>query len=362
MKKNSHLYASSRAISKMLAVLALIIIIVVVSGGAYVLVVTVPSQQKLSSTPTPTPTPTLAPTNPTPKAVVTPTPQPLVTPTPKPAVTSAPTQPTPTPVQPAITAIPSPPPPTVTPAPTPTAIATPTPSPTPTSSPTISPTPTLSPTPTPSPTPTATPTPTPTTTPIPKYSLSQAVTAGYIEANITGHSGLGAIFGVSSGDSIIVNIKRQVNYTIEITPMPTGTLLAASGNTQNMAVLKLRGLSTALGYYPRDTILLDTSSATQWLFSGYCVNFHKSNPSSSTLFTEGGLADANVIKIFNSLNQLPTNVTTIGAIQTAVSVVTDNVSLSELQSTWPSFVSEVQNARTILEKAGINISTVRLFT
>ena len=128
-----------------------------------------------------------------------------------------------------------------------------------------------------------------------------------------------------------------------------------------MAVLKLQGLETGLGYYARDRIMLDTSTATQWLFSGYCVNFHKSNPSSSTLFTQSGLADANVIKIFNSLNQLPSNVTTIGAIQTAVSVVTDNVSRSELQSTWPSFVSEIQNARTILENAGIDISNSLLF-
>ena len=128
-----------------------------------------------------------------------------------------------------------------------------------------------------------------------------------------------------------------------------------------MAILKLQGLESGLGYYPRDKIILDTSTATQWLFSGYCVNFHKSNPTSSTLFTQSGLADANVIKIFNVLNQLPSNVNTTGAIQTAVSVVTDNVSRSELQSTWPSFVSEIQNARAILEKAGIDISNAQLF-
>jgi hypothetical protein len=307
----------------MLAAIALIIIVVIVSSGAYVLVVTISSQQNLTSTPTPTPT--LAPTNPTPKSTITPTPRPIVTPTPKSAVTPAPAQSSPTPVQPAITPTPSPPPSTVTPTPTPTATSTPTP------------------------------------TPTPKYSLSEAVAAGYVEANITGYSGLGAIFGTSSGDSIIVNIKRLVSYTIEIDPIPTGTLLVTSGNAQNMAVLKLRGLEAGLGYYTRDRILLDTPTATQWLFSGYCVNFHKSNPTSTTIFTESGSADANVIKIFNILNQLPSNVTTNGAIQTAVSVVTDNVSRNELQSTWPSFVSEIQNARTILEKAGIDISNAQLF-
>ena len=321
-----HPNVSSRAISKMLAALALIIIIVVVSSGAYVLVV-LPSPQNHAATPTLTPT--LGATE------LSPTPSPIVTPTPTAAVTSPPTPVYPTPVQSVIT-------------PTPNA-----PTPTPTMKPTDAPTPT------PSPTPTKTPTPTPT--PIPKYSLSEAVAAGYIEANITGRSSLGSISGTSSGDSILVNIKRLTSYTIEINPLPTGTLLVTSGDAQNMAVLKLRGLYTALGYYPRDTILLDASTSTQWLFSGYCVNFHKGNPSSSTLFVEGGLADANVIKIFNVLNQLPTNVTTIGAIQTAISVVTDNVSLSELQSTWPSSVSEIPNAKTILQTAGIDISNARLF-
>ncbi|MCL4429489.1 MAG: hypothetical protein M1167_01935 [Chloroflexi bacterium] len=335
---------SSRALSKALIALSLIIIIAVVSAGAYVLIVTYP--QNPGSTPSPTPNPSPTPINsPTPTPTIKPTTPPTVTPAPNSSATTAPIQPTPTP-----TLSVSP-----TPSPSPQPTASPTPTPSPTGTPT--PTPTSSPAPTSGPTPTATPIPTPTPAPAaPKYSLSEAVSAGYVEANITGYPG-----GASSGDSIVVNIRRLTSYPIEIDPLPTGTLLVTSSSAQNMAVLKLEGLKSGLGYYPRDTILLDTTNPTQWLFSGYCVNFHRSNPSSSTLFTQSGLADANVIKIFNVLDQLPSSVTTLGAIQTAVSVVTDDVSHSELQSTWPSFVSEIQNARTILEKAGIDISKAQLF-
>lgn len=155
-----------------------------------------------------------------------------------------------------------------------------------------------------------------------------------------------------------------MNYTIEIEAIPTGTLLVPSSvNTQNMAVLRLQGLvKPGNKYAVRDRIVLDTSDSVQYLFSGYCVNFNKDNPSESTVFTMNGLADANVIKIFNVLNQPSENVTKIAAIQTAVFAVTDNVSRSELQSRFSATATDIQNAKTILEKAGIDTTNKRLFT
>jgi hypothetical protein len=347
MTKTLRLLASPRATSKMLAAISLIIVIIIVLGSAaYILTVSTPSPPTPTSTPTPTPSLPL--TNPTDTPTETATPPPTITPTPRSSVTSPPTQSTPKPTL------------TTTDYPTPTASPSPTPTPQPTASATPTPTPTPAPTPTATPKPTPSPSPTPT--PIPKYSLSQAVEAGYVEANITGYSGIGALLGSSSGNVIRLNVHRLVNYTVEIDMLPTGTLLATSTNAQNMAVLKLTGLYLYLNYYePTNRIILDETSWQQYIIEGYCVNFHKGNPTSSTMFTQSGLADANVVKIFNVLNQLPTNVTTTGAIQTAISVVTDNPSRSELQATWPSFVSEIPNAKTILETAGVNISNAQLF-
>jgi hypothetical protein len=301
------LLTSKSAITRIEAIAVIILIVIVAAaGGAFILSITKPSRNGSVISPITTPTP--APDSPTP------TPMPSLTPTPTHSPTSTPT---------------------TTPKPSQTAA------------------------------PTTQPTPTPSPTPIPKYSLSEAIAAGYVEANITGKMGLITIFGgVSSGDSIILNIKRLVNYTIEIEAIPTGTLLVAgSGDTQNMAVLNLQGLvKTESTYAVRDRIILDTPNSVQYLFSGYCVNFNRNNPTTSTLFTPSGLADANVLKIYSILNQLPSNVTGIAAIQTAVFVVTDNVSRAELQSRFPSGVPEIQNAKLILEKAGIDISNAKLFT
>ena len=74
------------------------------------------------------------------------------------------------------------------------------------------------------------------------------------------------------------------------------------------------------------------------------------------------MADVDVIKIYDVLDQLPENVTGISAVQTAVFVVTDDISMAELESRFPSGVDEVENAITILETAGIDISTKILFS
>ena len=137
-----------------------------------------------------------------------------------------------------------------------------------------------------------------------------------------------------------------------------------SGNAQNMAVVELEGLylNELMGYYLRDSIVLDTQDSVSYLYSAYCVSFENDNPTGETLFTQSGMATPEVIKVYNVLDQLPENVTGVAAIQTAVFVVTDNISLADLQSRFLDGVDEVQNARTILETAGIDISTKALFS
>jgi len=193
-----------------------------------------------------------------------------------------------------------------------------------------------------------------------RYSLSEAVEAGYVEANITGITYM--LSGVSSGDSIILHIKRLVNYTIEIDTIPTGTLLTASGNAQNMAVLALKGLNGGLFYKPVDRIILDIADALEYLFSAYCVDFDKPNPTKETTFYINEMADEEVLKVFKVLDDLPEDVATIAAIQTAIFVITDDITLEELENRFPSGLNQTDNARKILEKAGIDISTKRLFT
>jgi hypothetical protein len=193
--------------------------------------------------------------------------------------------------------------------------------------------------------------------------LADALASGCIDANITGRYSLSAMSGVSAGDSIIVNILRKVNYTIEIENIPTGTLLTSSGNTQAMAILDLRGKNMMLNSFtPVNAIILDTSTWQDYVFSAYCVNIHGSIPSSSTIFQISGMADQNIQKIYSSLDKHPSSNSEVAALQTAIYVVTDNVSTSQLQNLFPSGVAEIQNAKAILDKAGIDTSKAALFT
>jgi hypothetical protein len=352
MTKSLRMLSSKSAITRIQAIFVIILVAVVafIGGSYYQIGSNPPSQDNSSPQPKAPPslTPISSPTHSTytpgvsPTSITTPTNIPSQPPSPSPTINSASsaTQ-TPTPTSAS---------PTSTPATSPPSSSTPTPIPVQSETPYVAPTPIKTPTPTP--------TPTPAPTPIPKYSLAEALIAGYIEANITGYK-----LGSSSGDSIILDLKRLVNYTIEIEKFPTGTLLVANGKEQSMAILRLKGLFDFLrdGYYARDKIILDSTNKVSYLFSGYCVSFSKPNPSIITRFSVSGTADADVLKIFGVLGQLPDNVTGVAAVQTAVFVVTDNVSLSELESRFSSGVVEIQNARTILEAAGVNVSSKKLF-
>ena len=195
-----------------------------------------------------------------------------------------------------------------------------------------------------------------------RYSLLKALEAELIEANITGVSVI--IGGVSSGDSIILHVKRLAEYVIEIEPLPTGTVLEASGGAQKMVVLGLKGKFRhgELFYSPTDRILLWYFDIAKYLFSGYCVEFEKPNPDRDTLFSVGGMAREDVRKILHVLGELPENVTSVSAIQTAIFVLTDDISLEELESRFKSGVDQIDNARTILEAAGIDTTSRRLFS
>lgn len=194
--------------------------------------------------------------------------------------------------------------------------------------------------------------PTPTTV---KTSLSNAISSGLVQASFSGT-------GSCSGDCMILNIKRLVSYTVEIEPPALGTSLTTSGNAQNMVVLTLQGISHGATYTPTSSILLTDSNSVAYVFRAYCLDFHKSNPASSDQFSVSGTANSDVIKILNALSGLSTSVASTAAVQTAIWVVTDNVNLQELRSIFPSGASQLENVKTILAAAGIDMSGKQLFS
>lgn len=192
----------------------------------------------------------------------------------------------------------------------------------------------------------------PASTIIPKYSLSDAIENKSIRTKITGN-------GASSGDSISLEITRLTSHTIEIT-VPKGTVLLASDGSQNMVIRKVRGIAKdSARMIPVSKIVLDSSETQIFISEAYCMNFQKENPSTETEFTFGTLADPKILKILNALDNLSSDITSIGAIQTAIWIVTDDVSMKELEDRFPVEQKDIDNAKIILEEASINITSTR---
>ena len=190
-------------------------------------------------------------------------------------------------------------------------------------------------------TPAATPMLTPSL-PIAKYTLSEAIDKGLVEVEITG-------MGASSGDSINLELTRLTPYTIEI-EVPKGTVLLASDMAQNMVVDKVRGI-----------IVLDSAEPQTFILKAYCLDFHKENPSSNTKFSVGTLADPRILRILDTADTPPSDMVSVGTIQTAIWIVTDDVSIKELIDRFPVNPDDIDNANIILEEANIEYDFNRLF-
>jgi|GEM_PF-1879136 len=188
----------------------------------------------------------------------------------------------------------------------------------------------------------------------PIYTLDEAIDSDLVKAEITGK-------GASSGDSINLKLTRKTSEPIEIT-VPKGTVLHASGGAQNMVVLKLSGIPEGSQWIiPLSKIVLDSSEPQTFILEAYCLDFHKDNPSSSTKFSVGTATDHQILRILNAVDDLSSDTASLAAIQIAIWVVTEDVSKSELYNRFSAEQSDINNAKIILEEAGIDTSSKQLF-
>jgi PKD repeat protein len=189
---------------------------------------------------------------------------------------------------------------------------------------------------------------------MPIYTLSEALDNDFATAEITGS-------GASSGDSLNLKLTRKTSNSIEIT-VPKGTVMHASGGAQDMVVWKLRGIPEGTQWIiPVSKIVLDSSEPQTFILEAYCLDFHKDNPSSSTRFSVGALTDPQILKIFNAVDSRSSDITSVAAIQTAIWVVTEDVSENELLNRFPVAQNDINNAQIILEEVGIDTASKRLF-
>ena len=201
-----------------------------------------------------------------------------------------------------------------------------------------------------------TPTPEPTATPTQEMTLSQAIGEGVLDAHITGT-------GASSGDSVMLGLTKRVAGDVHI-DLRTGTVLVASSSVfQNMVVHQVKGETSSqhsTAYAPRSAIVLTENSEQWFLVEAYCLGLHLENPTYDTDFSVSGLATPQVVQVLEAAHRLAPE-PSVAAIQVAVWAVSEDPTAQEVTSIFSANQQDLNQARAILQEAGIDPNSRRMF-
>ena len=183
--------------------------------------------------------------------------------------------------------------------------------------------------------------------------IQEAIETGLVTAEIRGN-------GSSSGDSIEISFELLVDQDLEI-EVPNCTVLLPSGSAQRMVVWGVQGIVTGPTTYRAEstiTLRAGEDGDTTYLFEAYCLNIQGDNPTSETVFTLSDIAPETVCRVLSCGDQLNAS---LEAIQAAVWSVTDDVSESELLARFDVSASDVEIAQQVVQCAGVDPTTLRLF-
>ena len=171
--------------------------------------------------------------------------------------------------------------------------------------------------------------------------LDQAVKDGKVKVEITG-------LGGSTGDSILLTVRRQVSEPVRLS-LGIGTVFkSASASVQNMVAAKVKGIMVnAESYSPTAEILLADDNKRAYIVEAYCMDFHKENPDTQNAFSLGEV-DGQAARIIKA--GLGSGAS-INAIQAALWISRDNVSDAKLQQKFPMPAAELQKAHELLQQA-----------
>jgi len=192
-----------------------------------------------------------------------------------------------------------------------------------------------------------------------EFILAQAIEEEIVRAEITG---LGAY------NLLKLNVESLVPFKFDIA-IPKGTLFLVQGNYPNMVYSRLLGIykgydlaTHSIKYDPTYQITLETNETQTYVILVYSLNYNKPLPYSSSLYSVGGLADLNVLKILEAATELPKNITSYEAMQASIWVATEDVTRHQMTESFQIEEEDIENARVILEAAFGDISIYTLAT
>jgi len=197
-----------------------------------------------------------------------------------------------------------------------------------------------------------------TTTARPVFDLPDAIEQGLITAKFQGWS----------RSVVIVELANLTDSEMEIS-VPKGLVLQSSiADKANMVLEDVRGVISSISrgflstinYSLTSKIVLDPAEEKKYLLSVYSLESPKNNPGYNTMLSMGEV-DPNMQNILGTLEALPSGTTLPDSVQTAIWVYTNDITRTELDDLLTLREKYILNARTILQEAGIDISSKRLF-
>lgn len=169
--------------------------------------------------------------------------------------------------------------------------------------------------------------------------------------------------GSASGDVITLRVQRMAHKDLFVT-VPRGMILAnANANEQDLVVRRLKGEDTGSGgYYAADVIGLEDEDEHTFILEAYCLEADKDNPSQGSSLAVGQIAGSDVMAVLDAFDENDESDSNIRAFQAAIWVVTDDVTLRELEEIDYGLSSDdLELVRHILETAGFDAQIFRMF-
>jgi hypothetical protein len=168
--------------------------------------------------------------------------------------------------------------------------------------------------------------------------LDLAVRDGKVQVEIFG-------LGGSTGDTIVIDIKRKVPEKLHIAFNPGIVFQSTSENVQNMIGIRIKGERVnQTSYRPTTEIYLPNDEKRSYIIEAYCLDFHKPNPSPKDQF------------ILSHINEHIKNLIILGyknaystrAIQGAIWIDRDGASDSDLKKRFSLTNQEIELAKGLV--------------
>ena len=188
------------------------------------------------------------------------------------------------------------------------------------------------------------------------FDLPDAIEQGLITAKFQGWS---------RSNVVIVELANLSDSEMEIS-VPKGLVLQSSiAGEANMVLERVEGRITKItkgwiNYYETSKIVLDPAEEKKYVLDAYSLEYHKEDPGYDSMLSIRGV-DPNMQNILSALEELPDGTTDTKSVQTAIWVFIDDITRTELDGLLAFREKYILNARIILQEAGVDISSKRLF-